>query len=276
LVERRVYGLISVICMIFLLLFALFPVYYLIVSSLKNSVELNSLHQTLWPHQFTLVNYAKGFANENLYRALSNSLIVSLATTVVAVAVGSLAAMGLARFFFKGRSFLLNGILVSQLFPIIVLLVPLFVVWYQLHLYNTRISLVITYLALTLPLSVWLLVGYFSRIPVDIEEQALIDGCNRFQSLTRILLPLSLPGIASTSIYVFIQAWGEYIIALIMTSSDRARTLPVFLALQIGQHSTDWGLVLAIAVISLLPTLILFYFIQRFYASSLTSGAVKG
>jgi len=255
--------------------FVLFPFYWMVATSLKSTSDIFAIPPTWIPAHPTLGAYAN-LANDPLFpRYFLNSVIVAGLTTVLALIVGSLAAFALARFRFRGGATLSTGLLLTQLLPQATLLVPLFLIWTQLHLYNTPIALVLTYLTFALPVATWLLLSFFDSIPVDIEEQALIDGCSRLQSFYYILLPLSRGGLGGTAIYVFLAAWSEFVFALTFISSDSLRTLPVGLSLFIGQHSTAWSDLMAGATVTTIPVLVLFLAIQRFFVAGLTAGAVK-
>lgn len=256
-------------------IFVLFPFYWMVASSLKSTVEIFSIPPTWWPVHPTLGAYSD-LANDPLFpRYFLNSVIVACGTTILAIIVGSLAAFALARFRFRGGSTLGVALLLTQLLPQTALLVPLFLIWTRLHLYDTPVALILTYLTFALPVATWLLTSFFDSIPVEIEQQAMIDGCSRLQSFWHVLLPLSLGGIGGTAIYVFLAAWSEFVFALTFISSDDMRTLPVGLSLFIGQHSTAWADLMAGATVATLPVLVLFLFIQRFFVAGLTSGAVK-
>ena len=168
------------------------------------------------------------------------------------------------------------SVMVGQLFPLTAILVPLFSFWETVHLYNSDLALVFTYMAFGVPIAVWLLSAYFQTIPREIEEQAMVDGYGQFGALARVVLPLSLPGIGAAAVYVFLQAWGEYVFALTLTASNGTRTLPVFLAGLEGQHTTAFGPLLAVAVVMMVPPFVLFFGAQRLFVSGLTTGAVRG
>ena len=256
-------------------LFVLFPFYWMVASSLKPADEIFSIPPSWYPHHPTLIGYVD-LANDPLFpRYFLNSVVVACATTILAAIVGSLAAFAISRFHFSGGGTLSIGLLLTQLIPQAALLVPLFLTWTALHLYNTYGALILTYLVFALPVATWLMTSFFDSIPVDIEQQALVDGCSRLQTFYRILLPLSLSGLAGTAIYVFLAAWSEYLFALTFLSSDNLRTLPVGLSLFIGQHSTAWSDLMAGATVATIPVLVLFLAIQRFFVAGLTGGAVK-
>lgn len=258
-----------------LLLFTLFPMYWMLTSAFKTPAEISAIPPVFVPRIWSLANFAAALSTSGIGLALRNSVIVAASTTVLSLAFGSAAALGLARFVFRGKVAIQSGIMLAQVVPTTILLVPLFTLWYHLHLYNTLISLIVTYLVFGLPLAAWMLSGYFSTIPIDLEEQAQVDGCSRLEALRRITLPLGLPGVASTAIYVFISSWNEYVIALILTASKATHTYPVFIAEQFGQHNTNWGLIMALATLAMVPAVVLMGFVQRFFVGGLALGGVK-
>lgn len=256
-------------------IFVLFPFYWMVTSSLKSTSEIFAIPPTWYPTQPTLSAYSD-LANDPLFpRFFVNSVIVACGTTLLALIVGCLAAFALARFRFRGSAALGTGLLLTQLLPQTALLVPLFLIWTRLHLYDTDLALLLTYLTFALPVATWLLTSFFDSIPIDIEQQALIDGCSRLQSFFYVLLPLSRGGLGGTAIYVFLAAWSEFVFALTFISSNNLRTLPVGLSLFVGQHSTAWSDLMAGATVATVPVLVLFLFIQRFFVAGLTTGAVK-
>lgn len=248
----------------------------MITGAFKTGPEVSSIPPMMWPRHWTLTNFEQALSTSGILTALVNSLVVGFCTTVVAIILGSSAAIGLSRFSFPGKQLVLSSVVLAQVVPTTILLVPLFEIWYRIHLYNTLFSLMATYLVFTLPLAIWLLTGYFSTIPIELEEQALIDGCNRFTATLRVTLPLGLPGIGSTAIYVFLSAWNEYIVALVLSSSNSTHTFPVFIASQFGQHTTNWGLIMALTTIELVPAFFMTVAVQRLFVTGMTVGGVKG
>jgi ABC-type glycerol-3-phosphate transport system permease component len=256
-------------------IFVLFPFYWMVATSLKSVNEIFAIPPTWLPQSPSLSAYAD-LANDPAFpRYFLNSVIVACSTTALAIIVGSLAAFAISRFRFRGSAAISIGLLLTQLLPQAALLVPLYLIWTSLSLYNTYGSLILTYLVFTLPVATWLMTSIFDSIPVELEEQALVDGCSYLQSFTRILLPLSLSGLAGTAIYVFLAAWSEFLFALTFISSDTLRTLPVGLSLYIGQHSTAWSDLMAAASVATIPVLVLFLLVQRLFVTGLTAGAVK-
>lgn len=273
---RKSVSVVKVLYVLAVLIFAIFPVYWMITGAFKTGPEVSAIPPMLWPAHWTLSNFRAAFTAPGIGEALVNSIITGVCATVVALCLGSSAAIGLSRFSFPGKQVILSSVVLAQVVPTTLLLVPLFELWYQIHLYNTLFSLIATYLVFALPLAIWLLTGYFATIPVELEEQALIDGCTRFGATLRVTLPLGLPGLGSTAIYVFLSAWNEYIVALVLTASNSTHTFPVFVASQFGQHSTNWGLIMALTTVELLPAFLMTVMVQRLFVTGMTVGGVKG
>jgi len=253
----------------------LFPFYWLLVSSLKSSDQLFQVPPLWVPAPATLDNF------ERLMQGafpvwFKNSVIIALATTILGLSVAALAAYSFSRFPFRGNRPLSTMFLFIQLFPVAVIVIPLFILWSDLKLINTYWSLIITYLVFGLPIATWLLIGFFNAVPPELEEAAMIDGASRLGALWRVTLPLCVPGLAATAIYVFLLAWNEFFFALTFMSSTDMRTIPVGLESFFSEHSVDWGLVMAGSVVSTLPVVVLFGLLSRYFVQGLTSGAVKG
>jgi multiple sugar transport system permease protein len=205
-----------------------------------------------------------------------NSVVISFGSTAIALALAISAAYGFARIRFRGKPFLEAFVLVGQLLPTAAIIVPLYVVLSRLGLINTYLDLILVYLILTLPLSVWMLIGYFSTIPIELEEATIVDGCSRLGVLLRVTLPLSMPGVVPVVIYAFVATWNEFIFALCLATDSRSKTLPIGLSEFSTEFNTDWGAVMAASVIMTLPICILFFALQKLFIGGLVSGATKG
>ncbi|HTJ56480.1 MAG TPA: carbohydrate ABC transporter permease [Devosiaceae bacterium] len=255
---------------------AAFPFVWMAISSLKSSQELYSVPPTWLPRSLTFQNYANVLFNSNIPRYFLNSVVISVGASAVAILLAILAAYGFARFRFHGKRALQASILVSQLLPTATIIVPLYITFSSLGLVNTYAGLIIVYLIHTLPLCVWMLIGYFRAIPYEVEEAALIDGASRLLILFRIVLPLSIPGIVSTLVYSFVSSWNEFIFALVFATDSSVKTLPIGLAEFTSEFNTDWGAVMAASMLMTLPIVILFFGIQKLFVGGMTSGATKG
>jgi len=257
-------------------IFCLFPFYWLVNISLKTGPDLSSAD--LWPPNPSLENYKSIFQNSDFTRALANSAIVALVTTFIGIVVGSFAAYALARLRMKFKFLLLGIVLSISTFPQIAIAAPLFRLWSDIGLYNTLIGLVIPYLTFALPLSIYILVSFFREIPKDLEEAALVDGATNFQAFIKVIVPLAAPGLATTAILTFIAAWNEFLLATTLTSSRAARTVPVAISQFTGssQFEVPLGTQSAASVVVAVPLIVLVLLFQKRIVAGLTAGAVKG
>jgi ABC-type glycerol-3-phosphate transport system permease component len=256
---------------------ALLPYIWILSTAFKNFSEVFTIPIRLIPRHITLENFrAVVYGQMDFGQKFLNSLIVTTATTLLSLAVSTPCAYALTRFKMKGKRVLLQTILVSQMIPIAVLLIPLYIVIVKLGLLNTFASLVVANLTFSVPFVVWVLYGFFTGLPISIEESAMIDGCSRLQTLIKIVLPSAAPGLAASSAYTFITAWQEYMFALTFIDSQKKFTLPIALTSYIGQYGTQWGNLMAASLLVTLPVIVLFFGIQTLMVKGLTAGAVKG
>ena len=256
---------------------AFFPYAWILSTSLKNFSEIFTIPIHLIPQEITLQNFKDViFGQMHFGQKFLNSLIVTVTTTLLSLIVSTPCAYALARFKMRGKRLLLQTILVSQMIPIAVLLIPLYIVIIKLKLVNTLTSLVVANLTFSVPFVVWILYGFFTRLPIEVEESALIDGCTRFQTLIKIVLPAAAPGLAAAAAFTFISAWQEYMFALTFINSQKNFTLPIALTSYIGQYGTQWGNLMAASLLVTLPVLFLFFGIQHLMVKGLSTGAVKG
>lgn len=256
-------------------LLVLFPLYWMAITSLKLPREILRT-PALWPHVLTLNNYRILLENKGFLLNVRNSFVVSATVTVVSVAISSLAAYSLARFRTRFRGVIGRLILFAYLTPTSLLFIPLSIVMAQVDLGNSLVGLVLVYLTFSLPLSTWLLQAYFRGVPPELEEQGTIDGLTRLGALFRIVLPLSAPGLAAVSVFTFTGAWNELLLALVLITSEGQRTAPLALNYLITSDVLPWGPLMAGAVLSSLPLMVLYFLAQRFMVQGMTSGAVKG
>lgn len=254
----------------------LFPFWWMALSSVKTLRELYTIPPVWWPEAPTLDNYRKVLFESNIPRYFLNSLVISIGATALALVLAVFASYGFARFKFRGKALLQSFVLVGQLLPTAAIIVPLFITLRVLGLVNTYWGLILVYMIITLPLSVWMLTSYFKAIPVELEEAAIIDGASRLGCLLRITLPLSLPGIVSVLVYAFVTTWNEFIFALCFATDSSVKTLPIGLAEFSTEFNTDWGAVMAASVVMTLPIALLFLSMQRLFIGGLTAGATKG
>ena len=256
-------------------LLILFPIYWMVITSLKLPREIYRV-PSLWPKAFTLDNYHALLFDEGFLRPILNSLIVAITVTVVSVIFSAFAAYSMVRFRYRFRGLVGRLILFAYLTPGSLLFIPLSILMAQVGLSNSLQGLILVDLAFSVPLATWLLQGYFRSVPRELEEQGLIDGLSRMGALLRIVLPLSAPGIAAVSIFVFTGAWNELLFALVLVSSENQRTAPLALNYLITSDVLPWGPLMAGAVISSLPLMILYFVAQHFMVQGLTAGSVKG
>jgi multiple sugar transport system permease protein len=259
-----------------IVLFCLAPFYWLVNVSLKTGPDLSG--SDVVPPNPTLDNYQSIFKNDDFVHALGNSAIVSLSTTALALVVGAFCAYALARLRFPGKFALLALVLSITTFPPIAIATPVFKLWTDIGLFNTLIGLIIPYLTFALPLAIYILVSFFKEIPKDLEEAALVDGATRFQAFRKIVIPLAAPGLATAGILTFISAWNEFLFAVTLTSTPKARTVPAAIAFFTGstEFEEPLGTIAAASVVISIPLIFLVLFFQKRIVAGLTAGAVKG
>lgn len=253
----------------------IFPMFWMFISSLKFTSELFVKPPTWIPERSTLSNYRSILKNPLFLRYLANSVIVATATTGVSVVIAALAGYGWGKIDFAGKEATSLFVLVSQMFPVVVLVIPLFQILRSLLLLNSYPGLILAYLVYTIPLSSWLLRGFFQEIPGEILDSARVDGCSHLSTFVKIALPLARPGIAATAIYCFIMVWQEFFFALSFMFDDEMKTLTVGILGFMGQYKVSWGELMAASFLSVLPTAIAFFFVQKHFVQGLTRGAIK-
>ena len=264
------------LAVIAIIIFCLFPFYWLLNVSLKTGADLSS--SSLVPPHPTLDNYSSIFKNDDFTNGLKNSTIVAFSVTILALTFGSFAAYALARLKMRGKFIVLGIVLSVTTFPQIAIAAPLFKLWTDISLYNTRIGLIIPYLTFALPLAIYILTSFFKEIPKDLEEAALVDGATHFQAFRKVVVPLAAPGLATAGILTFIAAWNEFLLATTLTSSKSARTVPAAIAFFTGstEFEQPLGTISAASVVISIPLIILVLLFQKRIVAGLTAGAVKG
>jgi arabinogalactan oligomer/maltooligosaccharide transport system permease protein len=256
--------------------FALYPISQIITIALRPGDQLLSTSLALIPKGATLANFRILLTETPFLRWLGNSALIAIAVTVTGVALASTAGYALSRFRFLGRATTLNGLLVTQMFPATMLLLPLYLILIKLSLINSYVGVVIIYTATALPFCIWQLKGYYDTIPLSLEEAAGIDGCTRWQSFYLVVLPLAAPAVVITALFSFMTAWNEYVVAALILQDVELFTLPVGLKMFQANMSTQWGLYAAGALLVSIPVVALFLVLSRYLISGLSSGAVKG
>ena len=254
---------------------AIFPLVWIIISSIKGKGELTQFPTRFWPQTFTLDYFTHVINDLHFVDNIRNSLVISLSTTVIATIISSMAAYGIVRFFPKLGAIMSRLLVTTYIFPPILLAIPYSIAIAKAGLGNSIIGLIIIYLSFSVPYAVWLLVGFFQTVPIGIEEAARIDGANKFVTFYKVVLPIVAPGIVATAIYTFINAWNEFVYALILINDTSKMTVAVALRSLNGSEVLDWGDMMAASVIVVLPSIIFFSIIQNKIASGLSEGSVK-
>jgi N,N'-diacetylchitobiose transport system permease protein len=256
---------------------ALFPVYWMVLTSLRRGSDIKAPTPSFLPTNATLDNYRRVFERDYFWTAMRNSVMVTTIVVVAALFVGFLAALALSRFRFRGRRGFLATVIIVQMVPAEALIISLFQVLDDRGLTNQIIGLSLTYLVFVLPFTIWTLRGFVSGVPRELEEAAMVDGASRMGAFFRVTLPLVAPGLVATGIFSFIQAWNEFIFALVIMNRPEKQTMPVWLqAFNEGARGTDWGGVMAGSTVMAIPAIIFFLAVQRRVTAGLTAGAVKG
>ena len=274
------WGVARVVFLAVLTLFTLLPMIWMLLTSVKTQFAALQYPPEWIPRNPTLEQYERllspaGDVGQEFLTYLGNSLLVSFTSTILGVVVAVPAAYAFSRFRFPGREMLFYSVLLRNMFPAVVFLMPLFIMMRWLRLVNTEASLILTYLTFGLPLSIWLLKGFYDNIPPQLEQAARIDGASRFQAFIRVMMPLSTPGIIATAIYSFILAWNEYVYALTFLNDKSKLTLPVGLQRFFTEYATNWPGLMAASFITSVPVVVLFLVLQKYFVRALTEGAVK-
>lgn len=258
-----------------ILLFILFPFYWTFITSIKPEAELYGA-VTYWPKAIVWDSYKNLFTTTvNFLDAMKNSFVVAAVTTIVSLTTSTLAAYAFSRYRFAGRRAMMALFLSNNMFPTVLLLIPLYSIMRKMGLLYTPGSLILAYTTFTIPFSVWLLNGFLNDLPLTLEEAALVDGCNRRTAFSKIILPILGPCLVATGVYIFMTSWNEYTFAVMFTNTQ-TRTIPVALKSLIGQLGVQWDLLTAGGIITIIPVCIMFFFAQKRLVEGLTAGAVKG
>jgi ABC-type glycerol-3-phosphate transport system permease component len=253
-----------------------FPLLWMLITSVKPDQEILSAEPIFWPTVLQFDAYVRLFGTTNFATYFANSILIAGAATLLNMVVATLAAYGITRFRFRGRSTVSVVMLFTYMFAPIMIIVPFYIMMRNVGLVNTRLGLVLGYAAFSLPFSMWLLRSFFQSIPLDLEEAAMTDGASRPQAVAKVIVPLALPGVIAVSIFTFIVAWNDYLFARVLISSDNLKTLPVGFQDLYTSTVTDWGMMMAGGVVITLPALIFFVMVQRYLIAGWGAGGVKG
>jgi multiple sugar transport system permease protein len=274
--SRRLVKGVGNLLLLLMLLWTAIPFYWMVATSLKPSKEIYGYDATLIPQNPTLANYATILWDTPYMLFLRNSVTVAVASTLLSIIAATLGAYAIARLNFPGRALMARGLVVTYLVPGSLLFIPLFALFSALHLTDSLTGLTLAYLGADVPFCTWLLLGYFRSVPVELEEAALVDGCNRISALIRIVLPLALPAIVVVIFFSFTRAWNEFLYAHVFTSTNQARTITTGLANFMNEDVFFWGPLMASTIISAILPVAMFLILQRGVVQGLTLGGVKG
>ena len=253
----------------------LFPFYWLFITSLKTKIEIHQLVPTFFPKLPTLQNYINMIKVTRFDIYIKNSLIVTMTSSVLVLVISLMGGYALARYKFKGKGFVFIFLICSQMIPMITAIIPMFIMYSKIGIINKPIALILSYTVSNVPFCLITASTFYSGIPVTLEEAAMIDGCSRFEAVRRIILPTMLPGVVAVFVFGFTGAWNELFYAVMMISSESRRTIPSGLMNFVQKYDIDWGQMSAAGMVTLIPVAIMFFTVQKYIVSGLTSGAVK-
>jgi multiple sugar transport system permease protein len=274
--RRRVKPLAWYVIMTLILVGMLLPLFIALTSSFKPGAEILRYPPTLVPKRVTLEQFMRLFTARQFPVYVLNTIVVGLVTTFVSLLVGSLAAYSLAQFKFRGNAVFAQAIVLLYMFPPVLLVIPLYLTMVTLRLQDTLSSLILAYSTFALPFTIWIMRTFFEGLPSELRDAALIDGCTEMGVLSKVILPLSLPGLAAVGAWSFMSVWGEYIFAITFINTDRFRTIASGLNSLVGQVSLDFGVLLAGSILAIVPPVLLFFVAQEYVLEGLTAGAIKG
>lgn len=279
--EKKVNGkkniLLSVLSIVILCVL-LFPLYWIFVTSLKTEKEIFQIPPTFWPKVLNTKSYAAQVESGdfNMFQSFANSFIISIGASLVAVVLAVPASYGIAKYRFKGKKLVMLAFLVTQMLPVAVLLTPMFIMFRNMHLYNTFGAAILADATIGIPFSVLILKNYFASIPRELEEAAYIDGCNRFSAFVRVLIPIAKPGVMVCAIFSFLYSWGDLAYGMTFIIDQQKRPITAGIFNFMGQYGTKWSYLTAFGVVTIIPVALIFIFMQKYIVSGMTSGAVKG
>lgn len=253
-----------------------FPIVWMALSSFKPGVELFTIPPRILPGNWSLEWYGQAFANENVVHYFFNSVFIASTVMIIDMIFGSMTAYSLTRFRFRGRKIILVSVLAAYCVPPIMLMLPMYRIMNTIRLSGSHIGVIIGHLTVTLPFSVWLMVSFFRKLPMEIDEAAAMDGANEWQVFLKVDLPLCIPGVLSTGIMAFIMSWNEFLLSSVLVRKESMKTLTVGIANYISSTHIDWGIIMSLGTMTTLPVIVLFALVQKHFVEGMTSGAVKG
>lgn len=273
--KKVFWGFVYLLCLLFIA-FALLPYFWILSTSLKTESATYAKIPSFIPNPVTFANYDQIFHDRNILSYFKNTIVIALLSTGISVVVAVFGAYGFSRFRFPGRTPLLFSILFTRVLPRVSLLVPFYVILSKLSLINTYQGIILVYLIIGMPVTIWLLKGYIDALPYEVEEAAVVDGCNPMQVLFRIVIPMVAPAIASIAMFAFILAWNEFLFPLLIAKDSSTRPISVGLAFFIDDVNVQWGALMAASILMSIPAIVAFSFAQRYIIKGLSEGAVKG
>ena len=272
---ERIKTFLTYVFLVFMVIISIFPIMWMIDSSLKGTSEIYSSPPTFSIH-VTLENYIRVMFESGIPRAFLNSIIISVTATFITLVLGCLAGYGFSRYRFKGRRMLYVGLLYGQMMPAVVLIIPVYLVFSKIGLIDSYFSLILPDVAITVPLATLMLKSFFDGVPIELEDAARIDGTTKLGILLKIIIPIAKPGLVSVAIYTFLSTWEEFIFALNLTNSAAVRTLPIAINMFKGEFVIDWGAIMASGAVISLPVILLFVLCNKVFVKGLSEGGVKG
>lgn len=255
--------------------FVLVPVLWMVSTSIKTEAETFAIPPQWIPDTITFASYQRMWVDYPFLYYFKNSILVTLIAVAISISISCLTGYGVTRFKFKGKESFLGFVLLTQMFPSIMLLVPYYKVLNTYGLINTSVGLSLVYISFTVPFCSWMMVGYFKTIPLELDEAAIIDGCSRWQAFIKITLPVVMPGVSSSAIYAFVTCWNEYMFANLLMADEKLKTVSVGIAELNGYYKIMWNDLMASSVVASIPLVIGFIFLQKYFIGGLTAGAVK-
>ncbi len=274
---KTICKIVTYILLIIYSVFCVFPFLWMLISALKPKNEIRTAIPSLLIHNPTIENFKRVLIDSGFINYIKNSFVVSISATLLSMVIAIMAGYALSRYYkqklVKTSNFMM---MLSQMIPGVLLLVPLYIIMQRLHILETHLSLILAYTTFVIPLCTFMMSSFFDTIPYALEEAAEIDGSSRFATIVHVILPVSIPSLVSTGLYAFINAWNEFMFGYVLISSDRYRTLTPAIMLFKGANTVDWGGLMAASVISVLPVTVVFLFLQKYFLAGLMSGSVKG